>query len=101
MSLHVGDALVALLDWAWPHIEPRVEAAAEFIADAVRPEPPMSIRTLDGETVTGLLVADRGRVLAFIGIRQPPPATAPMRHERFEEPLWPRDVQVDPYRRPP
>jgi hypothetical protein len=95
---------VALLDWSWPRIAPQVEVAARVIADAVRPEPPMSLRTLDGELVTGLVVLNRGQALLFIGIREPGPHSVPLpsSRDRYEDDsLWGRDVRVDPYRRHP
>lgn len=50
LSGAIGDAFVTTLDWSWPRIAPRVVAAARVIAvDAVRPEPPMTLRTLDAE----------------------------------------------------
>jgi hypothetical protein len=104
LSGAIGDAFVALLDWSWPRIAPQVEVAARVIADAVRPEPPMSLRTLDGELVTGLVVLNRGQALLFIGIREPGPHSVPLpsSRDRYEDDsLWGRDVRVDPYRRHP
>jgi hypothetical protein len=103
LSGAIGDAFVALLDWSWPRIAPQVELAARVIADAVRPEPPMSMRTLDGELVTGLVVLNRGQALLFIGIReQGSPVLHPPQRDPYEDDsLWGRDVRVDPYRRHP
>ena len=101
----IGDAFVATLDWSWPRIAPRVEAAARVIADAVRPEPPMTLRTLDGELVTGLVVLNRGQALLFIGVREqcPPVVHPPPLRDPYpsDESFWGRDVRVDPYRRHP
>jgi hypothetical protein len=61
----------------------------------------MTIRTLDGLVLTGLLVCEAGRVIVFIGTRAPPlNGFTSSRHEspdsrRYEEgsmPLWARDV---------
>jgi hypothetical protein len=115
----VGDALVALIDWTWPRLGSRVDELFEKVAEAVRPDPPMTIRTLDGLVLTGLLVCDAGRVILFIGTRAPPsngyasPRPDPRDPRRYDDgsiPLWARDVDprdlerefrgsVDPYRR--
>ena len=110
MNLAIGDALVALVDWAWPRVSHRVDGLLEHVAEAVRPHPPLSIRSLDGELLTGLIVADRGQAILFIGTRTraagptPIPLGAP-RYERRPErsdddamPLWGRDLEVDLYR---
>lgn len=107
LSAVLGDALVALLDWSWPRIQPKVDAAVDFVADAVTPHPPMSLRTLDGELVTGLVVLNRGQAIVFIGVREPGPRTThTYAGDPFhdDEPLWQRDardVRLDPYRRHP
>lgn len=68
----LGDAFVALLDWTWPSVGPRLLPTLEAFGAIVRPHPTMSIITVDGETLTGVIVADRGRVIAFLGTRQSP-----------------------------
>ena len=99
----IGDAIVALLEDAWPRIKAKVRELAEHLEEVVTPHPPMTLRTLDGEIVTGLLVLNRGQALIFVGVREPASPLAPQVREPFrdEEPLWPRDLRVDPYRRPP
>jgi hypothetical protein len=116
LTFAIGDALVALVDWAWPRVSLRVDEFVEKVAEAVRPEPPMSIRTLDGQVLTGLLVCDAGQVILFVGTRaQPsngftPPRPEPRDPRRYDDgsvPLWAREVdpdelrhlEVDPYRR--
>ena len=113
LSLAIGDALVALVDWAWPRVGHRVEDLLEKVAEAVRPDPPMSIRTLDGDLLTGVIVADRGNAILFLGTRTPAagagPAPIPLGpshpergRSRFEDeaiPPWARDLDIDPYRR--
>jgi hypothetical protein len=113
----VGDALIALLDWAWPRVVPRLDEWREKISDAVRPDPPISIRTTEGLLLTGLIVADQGRVLLLIGMPSAPSAAcerprrepSPRGHDA-DGPTWTRDVEshdtegefhgfVDPYRR--
>jgi hypothetical protein len=75
------------------------------VAEVVRPKPPMTIRTTDGETVTGLLVVDRGEVILFLGVREQAPsiitpAPRPRSPSPFDEPeLWQRPI--DPYARHP
>jgi len=62
--------------------------------------------------LTGLIVADRGQVLLFVGTRTVPPgAFQTERHDlphrdpplrRYPDdgiPPWARDLEVDPYRR--
>jgi hypothetical protein len=91
----LGDALVAFLDWTWPSL--KFGEIFDSVADAVRPDPPMSLHTLDGQVVTGVAVIDRGQVIAFIGTRQPVSASHPWRSHRDEppydddSPIWGRD----------
>jgi hypothetical protein len=106
LTNRIGDALVALIEWTWSHLTSRLEPMLERVSEFVRPDPPISIRTLDGELLTGLIVADRGQVLLFLGTRTVPSNS---RSERRDSPsprypgdgipLWPRDLEVDPYRR--
>jgi hypothetical protein len=103
----IGDALVGLIDWAWPRIGSRIDDLLGKAGDVLRPDPPISIRTLHGELLTGLIVADRGQVLLFVGTRTAPPSSvhserrdpASPRYPGDGIPLWSRDVEVDPYRR--
>jgi hypothetical protein len=97
----IGDALLSLVEWAAPRLSPRVDEWVEKVAEIVRPDPPMTVRTLDGLVLTGLLVCDAGHVIVFIGTRAPPSnGFTSQRHEspdsrRYEEgamPLWARDV---------
>jgi hypothetical protein len=107
LSTAFGNALIAIFDWAWPRVAPRLNDVAEHLADLVIPEPPMTIRTLDGEILTGILVVNRGQAIAFLGTRHPAPtyAPSPPRRPPFEqrypfesdEELWARGV--DPYQR--
>lgn len=112
----IGDALISLVEWAAPRIRVCVDDWVEKVGDVVRPDPPMTIRTLDGLVLTGLLVCDAGQVILFIGTRAPPSTFAasprpdprdPGRYDDGSIPLWARDVDprelrdldVDPYRR--
>jgi hypothetical protein len=115
----IGDALLALVEWAAPRLSWPVDQWVESVADAVRPDPPMTIRTLEGLVLTGLLVCDAGQVILFIGTRAPPSngftsAASPRPDPRDPRscddgsiPLWARDVDpremrdldVDAYRR--
>lgn len=107
LTARIGDALVGLIEWTWPHLTSRLEPMLERVGEFVRPDPPISIRTLDGELLTGLIVADRGQVLLFLGTRTSPQGS--VHSERRDPPsprypgdgipLWPRDIEVDPYRR--
>jgi hypothetical protein len=116
LTAAIGDALIALVDWAVPRISSRVDEWAEKIADAVRPDPPMTIQTLDGLVLTGLLVCDAGQVILFVGTRArpsngfPSPRPEPRDPRRYDDgaiPPWAREldpdqlrhVEVDPYRR--
>lgn len=89
LSEKIGDALVALLDWGSPPLRERVDSALERFAEYVRPHPPISIITLDGHVLTGIIVADRGQVLAFLGTRHPGSSGGYPRPRRYDdEPLW-------------
>ena len=105
---------LSVVEWAAPRISTRVDEWIEKIGDVVRPDPPISVRTVDGLVLTGLLVVDRGQAVLFIGTRWPPSGGPPPRFDersrRFDDsaiPLWARDVEprdlrdldVDPYRR--
>jgi hypothetical protein len=106
LTARIGDALVALIEWTWPHLTSRLEPMFERVGEFVRPDPPISVRTLDGELLTGLLIADRGQVLLFVGTRTVPSNSHSERRDspsaRYPGdgiPLWSRDLEVDPYRR--
>ena len=86
LTSHVGDAIVALLDWAWPQLRGRARRVLEHIIEAAKPDPPMTLRTLDGMTFTGIVVADRGQVLVFLGTRLP--ATNQPRYYDDEPSFW-------------
>ena len=91
LAASIGDALVALLDWGSPRLRDRLESSLERVAEYVRPDPPISIVTLDGQVLTGVLVADRGQVLAFLGTRQPCTSSRHTSGFAFDdEPPWPR-----------
>ncbi len=109
----IGDALISLVEWAAPRLSYRVDELLERVADTVRPDPPMTIRTIDGLLLTGLVVCDAGQVILFLGTRTPaagagpPPIPLGPSHpergrSRFEDeavPPWARDLDIDPYRR--
>jgi hypothetical protein len=78
-----------LMDWSFARVGPRLERFFERVADVVRPDPPMGIRTLDGQLLTGVVIVDRGQVIAFLGSRQSaPPSSPPWRpYDHDEEPL--------------
>ncbi len=98
----IEEALLSIWKRIWPPIRRRLRAIFERAADVVRPDPPMTVRTLDGEILTGILIVDRGQVLAFLGTRQPAASRAPPHQHRphdyyDDEPLWDRHGQ--PYGR--
>ncbi len=66
----IGEALLELVELVWPEAAPHVARVARQVADAVRPDPPFTVTTQDGEVLTGILVLDRGRALFFFGTRQ-------------------------------
>jgi len=103
LSLAIGDALLGLVDWAWPRVAPRVDDLFDRVADALRPDPPLSIRSLEGHLLTGLIIVDRGQVLLFIGSRVPAASSTqgaiPLGPSHHDIPPWARDLEVDPYRR--
>jgi hypothetical protein len=99
----IGEALLELVELVWPAAAPHVGRVARQVADAVRPDPPFSVTTQDGEVVTGVLVVDGGRVLFFFGTRhaaaskpayRPPDQGYPERgypppsYDRDQSPLW-------------
>lgn len=71
LSALIGDALISFVDWVWPRVAPRARRVLAHVIESVRPDPPMTLRTLDGMTFTGVVVADRGQVLIFLGTRLP------------------------------
>jgi hypothetical protein len=66
----IGEALLQLVQFVWPCAAPQIGHFAERVADVVRPDPPFTLATPDGEVVTGIVVLERGQVLLFIGTRQ-------------------------------
>ena len=107
MTSAIGDALLTAVEWAWPRAWLHAEDVFERVVEAAKPHPPMALRTLDGELVTGLVVLNRGQALIFIGVRENP-SSAPAAPHRQQRPLyqddlpdWARDPQLDPYRRYP
>ncbi len=72
----IGEALLQLAQFVWPSAAPQLGHFAERVADVVRPDPPFTLQTPEGEVVTGIAVLDRGQVLLFIGTRQPRPSAA-------------------------
>ena len=95
----IGEALVSLLEVTWPRLAPRLERLRDRVAETVRPDPPLYLQTLDGQVVTGLVVLERGQALFFLGVRQSEPKRVPPWQGHRDEPLWPRDLDIDPYRR--
>ena len=106
----IGDALLGTAEWAWPKLKSGADVF-ERLVQAAKPEPPMTLRTLDGELVTGLAVMNRGQVLIFVGVREhatssmhaapAPPPHRPRSLYQDDLPEWARDPQLDPYRRDP
>ena len=108
-----GNALISFFEWAFPRVSPRMQDVAERVKEFLVPDPPMIVKTLDGEVLSGFLLVDRSHVLIFVGARTPSRQGAPTydHHARRNDdgaiPLWareidPRDLQdleVDPYRR--
>jgi hypothetical protein len=87
------DVLLDFLRQLGRAARPRLEATLEDIADLLRPHPPMSLRTMDGEILTGVVVVDRGRVIAFLGTRSAPP---PLTQFRSAPPFEHDDDYWDP-----
>ena len=96
------EALLSLWRRVWPPVRRRIEGVFERAADVLRPDPPMRIRTLDGEILTGVLVVDRGQVICCLCTGGPAASRAPPHQHRphdyyDDEPLWDRHGQ--PYGR--
>ncbi len=89
----IGEALLQLVQFVWPSAAPQIGRFAERVADVVRPDPPFSLHTSDGEVVTGIVVLDRGRALFFFGTRQPRTTASRPTYEAAErtypEPVYP------------
>ncbi|MFO0675328.1 MAG: hypothetical protein U0169_02260 [Polyangiaceae bacterium] len=83
MTPSVGDALVDLLDVGWPEVSAKARELLATVADVFRPDPPITLRTLEGHALTGLAVMDRGQVIAFLGSRHPGAVPAPHGHPRY------------------
>ena len=106
----IGDALLTTLEWAWPKVRSGADVL-ERLVQAAKPEPPMIMRTMDGEIVTGLVVLNRGQVLIFVGVREPstystsapqPPARPQPQRPMYPDddlPSWARDMSIEPYGR--
>lgn len=107
LSLAFGNAIVALFDWTWPRMAPRVHDFAESVKEFLLPDPPMTICTPSGEIVTGFLVVDRSRVVVFVGTRTPGRHAEvdqpPRRYGNGRGPMWPdgdaTDFGFDAFRR--
>ena len=97
----VEEALLRFWRQVWPPLRRDILAFLECTADVVRPDPPIYMRTLDGETVTGIVILERGQAVAFLGARHPAASRAPPQHrypnDFDDEPLWDRRGQ--PYGR--
>jgi hypothetical protein len=75
-----GDVLLAVVDWAWPRVVPRVGPFLERFAAFLRPNPPFTVQTPAGEILTGIIVLDQGRAVLFVGVRQPSSSPPPVWH---------------------
>jgi hypothetical protein len=102
LSTAIGEALLQLVQFVWPEASPQFDHLARRVTDALRPEPPFTLQTPDGEVVTGIVILDRGRALLFFGTRQsalsrpayrPPEQPYPDRGYDVDQPLWPRPYQ--------
>lgn len=71
LSAVFGHALTAAFDWTWPRLSPGLKSLLRSLGEKVVPDPPMTIRTSEGDIVSGFLIVDRGHVLAFVGTRRP------------------------------
>ena len=94
----IGEALLQLVQFVWPSAAPQIGHFAGRVADVVRPDPPFTLQTPEGEVVTGILVLDRGQVLLFIGTRQPrpsPPRPAYQPERTYPEQGYPPERSYD------
>ncbi len=102
LSTAIGEALLQLVQLVWPTAAPQIGHFAERVAEVVRPDPPFTLQTPEGEVVTGIVVLDQGHALFFFGTRQPrvsrPAYQAPERsysdrgpergYDQDQSPLW-------------
>ena len=70
LTTAIGEAILSFVQFVLPTAAPQLHDFAEKVAVAVRPDPPLSLYTADGQTVTGIVVLDHGRALLFFGTRQ-------------------------------
>ena len=102
LNAAIGDAILGLAEWALPIVRPRVRALLMRAADAVRPDPPITLVTLDGrEVLSGVVVLDRGQAIAFLGARYPAGASFPRQspHAHYgidDDPFWHRSPDSYP-----
>jgi len=79
----IGEALLQLVQFVWPSAAPQIGHFAGRVADVVRPDPPFTLQTPEGEVVTGIVILDAGRTVFFFGTRQSrSPRTVPQSSER-------------------
>lgn len=98
MIAELGDTLVTLLERAHRRIPSRAREAVEWLADATRPPPGLSLHADDGSVYTGLVFVKDSRPVAMLAVRTgsertnaPPPRPQPRVLFGPEPPLWDSD----------
>jgi hypothetical protein len=85
VSSDVGAAALDVWSKVWRRIRRRLVVLVGELVELATPHPPVTLVSLDGETVlTGLALLREGQVLAFIGSRSAP------NFRRSAEQSWPR-----------
>jgi hypothetical protein len=93
------EALLHIWRQVWLPLKRRAEDVMGGVADVLPPSPAMYLCPLDGGTVTGVVVLQKGQAVAFLGTRHPASTSGrqPFPHSDVDDVPWGR--HVDPYRR--
>jgi hypothetical protein len=89
------EALLRFFRRSWPPLRDQLDGFGRRAADAVRPEPPLFMQTLNGDVVTGVVILERGQALAFLGIRHArTPRSSPHHHyPHYDDEPLPTDTE--------
>ena len=104
----LGDALADLGGRLWQEVRFRVGDVADWLVETITPPDQVVLTDRDGKKYSGLLLLERGRVVAMIAVETSKPAQRAAQvtgYHRYgpttdidpESPLWDRDG--DPFRR--
>ncbi len=101
MSSELGRAALEVWSKVWRRLRRHLVVLFGELVELATPHPPVTLVSLDGETVlTGLALLREGQVVAFLGSRSAPnfrravPSPQSRYEPRFDDELW-----RDPYHR--